>query len=204
MNPVDLSVDRINDKELMKLIEKGTVDIVILKSRNLATIENLDFLFLVDRITITELAAYWKMSRVTVYRKIIKDHGSKIVQARKINGNDKTITLNPKIVFDNIYDYEDFLKWRAEGREKRKTISIKKTMDITGLTRRQILTLIEKDKLVAIKKKNVPYEILNSSLSLFLIDDLLKTKEKMDKAVEYLNSNGNTVSMKLHIKDICI
>jgi predicted DNA-binding transcriptional regulator AlpA len=202
MNSSDLSIENINEKELIALIEKGRVDLAILKSRNLATIENLDFLFLVDRVTIRELATYWDMNRMTVYRKIIKNYGSNIVQVRKVQGNNKTITVSPKIVFDNTYDYEEFLKWRATGApNEKKTVSIPEAMEITGVARKKIIKLIKKDKLVAIKKNSGTYEIVISSLLLYLFDYLIIEKKRMEKAVKYLNANGSTINLKLHLND---
>jgi predicted DNA-binding transcriptional regulator AlpA len=200
MNSVDLSIEKINEKELMELIEKENVDLAVLKSKKMATIENLNFLFLLDSIKASELISYWDMSRATVYRKIMKDYGFKIAKIREIDRNYKTIKLNPKDIFDNIYDYEEFLKWRTAKTEiEKKTVLIKDVVEITGLTRKQIIKLIKKDKLVAIKKKSGTYEILKSSLTLYLLDYLINEKKRMEKAVEYLNINGNKVSLNIHL-----
>lgn len=199
MSPSDLSIENINEKELLEIIEKGKVDLDILKSRGMATIENLNYLYLLDRITIAELAIYKSLNRTTVYRQVMKDQGVSILQIKEVYESCKTITVRPKNVFDNIYDYEDFLKWRAERKNGKKTVSIKDTMEITGLSRRQITILIQRDELVAIKKESGTYEVLNSSLSLFLIEHLISAKNKMGKAAAFLCSNGNEVSIKLHI-----
>lgn len=204
MNSVDLSIEKINEKELMGLIEKGEVDLAILKSSGLATIDNLNFLFLLDKITISELASYRSLNRTTVYRQVMRNLGTAIERTRDIYVTCRTITVSPKNVFENIYDYEDFLKWRSDERSGKRSISITNTMLITGLTRRQILMLIKKDKLVAIKKKNGAFEVLESSLELFLIGYLVSEKQKMEKAVEFLNSKGNRASIKLQLSEICI
>lgn len=132
-------------------------------------------------------------------QQIIKDHRSKIVQARKINGNERTITLSPKLVFDNLYDYEEFLKWRASN--DKKTVSIAEAMEITNLPRKTIIKLIKKDKLVAKKQRSGTYEILKSSLLLHLFNYLINEKTKIEKAVEYLNVNGSTVMLKFHLSE---
>ncbi len=203
MSSADLSIENINEKELLELIEKGKVDLAILKSRNLATIDNLDFLFLLDRITTVELATYRSLNRTTVYRQVRKDHGIAIIQIKEMYENCKTIALSPKDVFDNIYDYEEFLKWRAEQKNGKKTIPLKDAMEITGLKRKQLLKLIKEEKLVAIRKRK-SFGILESSLGLFLIEYLICERKRMDKAVQYLNSKGNRASLKLHLGEICI
>jgi len=204
MNSVDLSIENINEKELMELIEKGKVDLAILNSQGMATIENLNFLFLLDKITVTELATYRSLNRTTVYRQIMKDIGATIVRAKDIYLTCRTITVSPKHVFETIYDYEDFLKWRTGQKNDKKTVSITDAIAITGLTRKQLLKLIKKEQLVAIKKRNRAFEVLESSLELFLIGYLITEKKRLEKAILYLNSKGNKAGIKLHLSEICL
>ena len=108
------------------LIDEHSVDLETLSREGLDKYVNINYLYIADKITMSELARYWNLNRSTVYRKFRKDlqeqiHINKIIKQYR---SSSAAELTPEKVFVSLTEYAEFLQWRSGRKEKHDLVSV--------------------------------------------------------------------------------
>ena len=168
-------------EKLNRLIEGSWVDLGILQKEGLDKYVNINYLYIADRITMSELARYWNLSRSTVYRKFRKDIKEQ-VQVNKIIKQYRAFSvaeLAPEKVFASLSEYAEFLNWRSNINEKH-FVSVSKAAEALCTSRMQIHRMIKNGELLVLKEEG-DQKILVSSLRMCIHDSLEELKAQVNQ-----------------------
>jgi hypothetical protein len=181
-------IKSINEDSLRELINNKRVNTLVLREYRLDTIESIHYLYLRDEINLSEISEYWNLNKSWAYRKITrKKSGQYILLKNKLRNNHRMI-VNPRDIFGTVSDYEKFLIWRSEKVKKKLTLTVTEASKILGVTRRNILYLINRNKLIAQKSnKKGEYLILRASFVMYASEYLIELRKrvhKVDRAVK--------------------
>jgi predicted DNA-binding transcriptional regulator AlpA len=173
-------------EKLDRLIERKRVDLEILQKESLDTYANINYLYITDRITMSELARYWNLNRSTVYRKYKKDikEQVKVNKIIKQYRSKSLAELAPEKVFYALSEYAEFLKWRSNGNGKH-FISVNKVARILRTSRSQVHRMIRNGELHGLKEKG-DYKVLVSSLRLYISDTIKELEAHINRLSRFL------------------
>jgi len=175
--------DRLN-----RLIERNSVDLETLVKEGLDNYANINYLYIADRITMSELARYWDLNRSTVYRKFEQDIKEQIKVNKIIKqfGSAYVAELAPDKVFASLSKYTEFLKWRSSSEEKY-FISVSKAAEALCTSRTQIHRMIKNGELQVLNEEG-DHKILISSLRM-----------RINEAIKELNAQVNHLTNSLQL-----
>ena len=152
------SNDAIDIHKLNFLIEIG-VHWDVLEKQKLLKPDIISLLYHNDILSIPEIASYLKIGRNTAYRRFSDAVRKRRDIARRLGK--KHIRLRPADVFEDYDDYTNFLKWRSDlakdDYSKKLYLSATDVIKITGLTRSEIVNLLDKKIIVGIRNKKGLY-----------------------------------------------
>ncbi len=170
------------DRErLSRLIEINRVSLGSLQKEGLDKYANINYLYIADRITMSELTRYWDLNKSTVYRKFEKDIKEQ-VRVNKIIKQYRSASiaeLAPEKVFASLSEYAEFLKWRSNKNEKH-FVSVNIVANALHTSRSQVHRMIRNGELQGIKEKG-DCKVLVSSLRLHIRDTIKELEAQVNR-----------------------
>jgi predicted DNA-binding transcriptional regulator AlpA len=162
--------------QLNLLIENG-VHWDILEKQKLLKSNIISLLYQNDILSISEVSSYLRIGRNTVYRRFSDAVRKRRNIARRLGK--KHIRLKPADVFEDYDEYIDFLKWRSgiakDDYSKKVYLSASDVIKITGLSKWEIVRLLDKKIILGVRNKKGLY-ITTASFKSYIEGQMEKLK----------------------------
>ncbi|MBI5141316.1 MAG: hypothetical protein HZA20_03865 [Nitrospirae bacterium] len=170
------------DNEIMnRLIKAGKVDLDTLKSARLDSTKHYEYLFIHDHVSLEEAAAYMRVAKMTVYRKVWRHKKPSSLPKHK----KRQFPSSPIYVFKDPDQYIDFLGWRSHSFKKQERwehsgVSVAKAAKILNCSARYVNRMARDGKL----SNGTDGGIMWQSLRMHL----LSQKQKLEEDLRRINN----------------